>query len=76
MEENNFILQLIKSSKTFLNGSGDKMCWLGAIDMRTEGTFEWVTGSHHTDGVVFWEGGSAKNGGKAVDGQFNYFENR
>mmetsp|Transcript_15651 Transcript_15651/g.31909 ORF Transcript_15651/g.31909 Transcript_15651/m.31909 type:complete len:306 (+) Transcript_15651:53-970(+) len=75
MEENNFILQLIKESKTYLNGAGDKFCWLGAIDMNTEGTFEWVTGNSHTDGVVFWTGGSPNNGGAPVNGQFDYFEN-
>jgi len=73
--ENTFILNLIKGSNTYLNGSGDKFAWLGGMDMKTEGNFEWVTGNSKTDGVVFWKGGNPTTGGAAVSGQFNFFEN-
>lgn len=68
-------MNLIKGSNTYLQGSGDKFAWLGGMDMQTEGSFEWVTGNSHTDGVVFWKGGNPTTGGAAVSGQFNFFEN-
>lgn len=76
-EENDFILQLIKNSHTYMQNlaGGDKWAWLGGMDMNTEGTFQWVTGSSKTDGLTFWEGGNPNNGGKAVGGTFNWFEN-
>jgi hypothetical protein len=74
--ENDFVLNLVKGTHTYGQGQGgDGETWIGAVDMKTEGTFEWFTGNKHTDGEVFWKGGDPNNGGKAVSGTFNYFEN-
>jgi hypothetical protein len=73
--ENDYVLSLIKGAHTFGQGGNDGECWIGALDMKTEGDFQWFTGNKHTDGETFWEGGNPNNGGKAASGKFNYFEN-
>lgn len=65
--ENSFLLNLLKSDSSF----GDKdSAWLGAGDMRREGTFSWFTKSVRTNGVEFWSGGTAEQGGAPVDNAF------
>ena len=74
-EENDFVLDLIKSSHTYMQNTQEKWAWIGAMDMKNEGEFEWVTGSSKTDGRIFWKGGSPNNGGKPYNNQYNLFEN-
>jgi len=73
--ENDFILSLVKGSHTYNQNTKEKWAWIGGMDMKEEGNFEWVTGASSTDGLVFWSGGSPINGGAAVQGQYNLFEN-
>ena len=69
-------MQLIKGTHTYgMSGAGDGETWLGAIDMKEEGDFQWFSGNKHTDGAVFWTGGDPSNGGRSVSDHYNNFEN-
>jgi len=71
-EENDYLLSLLQSDSNFKDHTD---AWIGGCDMKSEGTFEWISGNMLTDGVIFWTGGSPNQGGKGVEGQYNNFEN-
>lgn len=59
-DENDFLHQLIQSSKTYTAGDN---AWIGATDTSAEGTFAWVgPGKMSTGQLVFWDEDGAVDG--------------
>ena len=62
-ELNKYIAASEYSKSVAVNGGGATYVWLGANDIKTEGTWKWTDNK-----VEFWKGGRA---GSVVDGQYN-----
>ena len=56
--ENDFLLDALKSDESFQSGNS---AWIGATDLKAEGTFEWMGGFRDGD-IFFRVGEGAVNG--------------